>query len=281
MSVKSSQKSGPRPASAEEMLAALEPIVQDQSRTTLLFDLDGTLAPIVPRPDAVSVPSGVLRTIRKLSHIYLSVAIVSGRAANEARRIVGNSDIAYIGNHGFEVMLPGRPLVISEEAHPFLGSIRELAGQANGEEMADAGVWLEDKSATLTYHYRRARDPEAARAYIREHIEPAAEKLGLAVSEGRMVVEVRPPVKVNKGVSVRRLLDRLDARGALYAGDDNTDIDALKELRRWRRKKDHDAVGVGVISPEMPPRLPRFCDFMVLRTSGVEMLLQMLAGEEP
>lgn len=281
MSRKSLHKSPPASNTPEEIQEKLAPLKAEPGRAVVLLDLDGTLAPIVSSPGDVSVPPPISRLVRRLSHIYMAVGIVSGRTANEARRIVGHSELAYIGNHGFETMVPGHAIVVCDEAQPWIGKIRELSESGSVEEMTEAGVWLEDKAATLSYHYRRAADPDAAHEYIYKEIVPRAEKLGLAVSKGRMVVEIRPPVEINKGVSVGHLLDRLEARRAVYVGDDTTDIDALKELKKRKRRKNSIMIGVGVISKEMPAELPRYCDLMVSRVNGVETLLEILAGEEP
>lgn len=281
MSRKSLQKNLPAPNTPAEIQAKLEPLLAEPDKSVILLDLDGTLAPIVPQPGDVAVPPSISRMIRELSHSYMAVGIVSGRTANEARRIVGNAELAYIGNHGFETMVPGHALVVCEEAQPWLDKIHELVQSGSVEGMTEAGVWRENKAATLSYHYRRAADSDTALQYIRNTIVPMAEKLGLVVSEGRMVVEIKPPVEINKGVSVGHLLDRLGARRAIYIGDDTTDIDALKELRKRKRRKDSVMVGVGVISREMPDKLPNYCDLMVARVNGVEALLEILAGEEP
>ena len=281
MSHKSLQKKLPDPSPLDEIQQELEPLVTEPGKAAVLLDLDGTLAPIVPRPKDVTVPPQVLRLIRALTHSYLVVAIVSGRSANAARRIVGNAELAYIGNHGFETMIPGHATVVSEEVQPYLAAMGELTNRVSLEARTEAGIWLEDKTTTLSYHYRRAPDRDAALDFIREKIIPEAKRLGLKTSDGRMVVEIRPPVEINKGVSVGNLLDRLSASRAVYTGDDTTDIDAFKELRQRRRRKDNVMINVGVISPEMPKTLPRYCDLMVARTSSVESLLQILAGEEP
>ena len=266
----------------EEIQDALAPLAATPQSTAIFLDLDGTLAPIVTRPEAVAVPAPIGRLVRKLSHMYLAVTVVSGRPATEAKRIVSISELAYIGNHGFETMLPGRTVVVSEEAQPYLPRIHELVDFCRSmEETTEAGIWIEDKMSTMSLHYRRAADPEAARRFIEENIMPRVKQLELRPSQGRMVIEVKPPVDVNKGVSVGRLLDQLEARQAVYMGDDTTDIDALKEIRKRRRRKNMLMVGIGVISEEMPPGLPRYSDLMVKRRSGVEMVLQFLAGEEP
>ncbi len=282
MTHKSLKEKRPVASTLDQIQEALEPLVNDPGAAVIFLDLDGTLAPITLKPADAAVPPEISRLVRKLEHRFLAVAIVSGRPATEAKRITGNSELTYIGNHGFETMLPGRAVVVCDEAAPFIPKIRELLEFArNVPDMVDSGIIVEDKSATLSFHFRRAADQDEALSFIHGKFFPMIEKLGLAVDEGRKVVEVKPPVEVNKGVAVSRLLDRLDAKKSLYAGDDTTDIDALKELRKRKRRKNTVAVGVGVISNEMPPDLPRYADLLVERTSGMEMVLQILAGEEP
>lgn len=258
----------------------LGPLISAPGDTAIFLDLDGTLAPIVARPTDVAVPPAIVKLIRRLAQQYLAVVIISGRQATEARRIVGIEELAYVGNHGFETMLPGRSVVVSPEAQPHLPAIRDIVKYVRSIENAEeSGVWVEDKTATLSLHYRRATDPVHARKYIDEQIIPRAKELGLKINEGRMVVEIKPPEKVDKGLAVRQLIDRLAAKQALYAGDDTTDIDALKELRR--RSKKQLMVGVGVVSREMPAGLTRYADLLVSSVGGMETLLLLLLGEEP
>lgn len=271
-----------RPSSGlDEIIEALAPISGDPASACIFLDLDGTLAPIVPQPKSVAIPGPMAKLVRKLEHRYLAVAVVSGRPATEAKRIVGVPDLAYIGNHGFETLLPGHAVVVSEEARPFVTGIREIVDFCRSlEEINEKGIFVEDKTATMSLHYRNADNPEEARAIIMEKVVPQVEKRELKYSEGRMVLEVKPPVPVDKGVAIGRLLDRLDARRAVYMGDDTTDIDALKELRKRKRRKDSVMVGIGVISQEMPADLPKYADLMVDKIIGVETVLQILAGEE-
>ena len=274
-------KSNRQPDSLDQIQDALAPYIETCGETAIFLDLDGTLAPIIPRPDEVAVPNSISRLVRNLSHMYFAVTVVSGRPATEARRITGNSELAYIGNHGFETMLPGHAVVVSDEARPYVSKIRELVDFSRSlEELIDSGIWLEDKTATMSFHFRRAPDPEAARALIQKIIYPKIGELGLDPREGRMVIEIRPPLPIDKGVAVGQVLDRLGVRQAIYIGDDTTDIDAFRELRS-RRKRKYKTVCVGVISGEMPKELPKYSDLMVQRVSGVEMALQILTGEEP
>lgn len=281
MTGKSLHKSAHASSSLDEIVEALAPIADEPASACIFLDLDGTLAPIVPRPQSVAIPGPVAKLVRKLEHLYLAVVVVSGRPATEAKRIVGISELAYIGNHGFETLLPGHAVVVSEAAQPFVPIIREVMDYCRSlEELTETGVWVEDKTATMSLHYRRAPRPEEARAKIMEKVVPFLEKKGLKYSEGRMVLEVKPPVPVDKGVAVGRLLDRLDAHRAVYMGDDTTDIDALKELRKRKRRQNTVMVGIGVSSQEMPAELPRYADLLVDKSSGVETVLQLLAQEE-
>ena len=88
----------------EELLA---PLRRDPGSAAILLDVDGTLAPIVDRPDDAEVPAETRDLLAELARRYALVAAVSGRPALEARRIVGLEEIAYSGNHGFELLLPG------------------------------------------------------------------------------------------------------------------------------------------------------------------------------
>lgn len=279
MTNKSLKNKLPAVNTLEEIQESLQPVISEPSVSTIMFDLDGTLAPIVPRPNQVALPPEISKLIRKLAHIYLAIAIVSGRAATEAMRIVGYSELVYIGNHGFETLLPGRATVVSPEIHPYIDKLLEMKKATVMEEINEAGITLEDKTSTMSYHYRLAENPDEALKYLKNKIVPEAKKLGLKTSEGRMVIEIRPPVAIDKGVSIGRLLDRISSQKAVYMGDDSTDIDALKELRR-RRKKGQETIGIGVISKEMPAALPKYSDLLVERRSGVEMVLRILAGEE-
>ena len=87
--------------------ALLEALRADPARTAILTDIDGTLAPIVERPEQAAVPERASRLLARLSELYGLVGCVSGRRAEDARRMVGVDSISYAGNHGLELLLPG------------------------------------------------------------------------------------------------------------------------------------------------------------------------------
>jgi trehalose 6-phosphate phosphatase len=229
----------------------------EPERAAVLLDVDGTLAPIVERPEDAAVPGVARREVERLAGRYGLVACISGRPAADARRIVGLDDVEYIGVHGLESH-PGVP-----EYTPLL---EQLIGSVRWPWRVEtkAGV-------TAAFHYREVDDAEARPAV--EALIRAAEELGLAVQRGRKVVEVRPPIDVDKGTAAQALLTDRGIERALYAGDDTTDLDAFRGLD----DADLDvAVKVAVASPEMNPALLNAADFVVDGPPGLIELLRQL-----
>ena len=222
-------------------------------RAALLLDVDGTLAPIVPRPEDARVPPETRTELERLASRYALVACVSGRTSADARRIVGVERLVYVGTHGLE---------LEPEAERWAAVLREFA----------AGVpWpVEDKGLTVSFHYRRAPDEEAARAELEEVAERAREA-GLRARFGRKVLELLPPIDANKGTAIRRLLGERALRRALYAGDDTTDLDAFRALDGLEL-----AVRVAVASTEGPPELRAAADLVVATPAELVDLLRGL-----
>ena len=140
----------------------------------------------------------------------------------------------------------------------------------------------EDKEAIAAFHWRGAPDEDAAAAAVRE-IAARAEAEGFAVHWGRKVLEVRPPVALDKGLGVTALLDGHAASpdplaGALYVGDDATDLDAFRGLRSLVQRR--DARAARCASRCAPRRRPRSCwreaDLTIDGPDGVRELLEAL-----
>jgi trehalose 6-phosphate phosphatase len=197
----------------------------------LLLDFDGTLAPIVDRPERAAIPPATRAALDRLRALPgVEVAVVSGRGMADVRERSALGDIAYAGNHGMEIHGAG-----IERVHPAAAAARpSLARAAAGLERALAGIdgaFLEDKGLTLSVHFRLApaREGEVREAVHRS----AAAEPDLHVTEGKMVLEVRPRVEWDKGRAVAFLLEQMrPPAGApvLYLGDDRTDEDAFRAL---------------------------------------------------
>lgn len=199
---------------------------------SILLDVDGTLAPIAPRPDQVKVPAETCQALESLIAIPdAHVAIVTGRSVDDGRRIVPLAGLGVIGNHGFEVLGESGEVISEPAAQSFLSTIREaLARMAPLREIP--GVVIEDKQWTLSVHYRLAS--RQAIPGITDAVQRAAGDLGLRVTRGKEVLELRPPLEVNKGTAAVLWVKRLGmspSASVLYAGDDRTDEDAFRELR--------------------------------------------------
>jgi len=256
---------------------ALAQLRSEADRAALLFDVDGTLAPIVADPAAAAVPAETAAVLDSLAGRYRLVACVTGRPAAAARRMVGLDRITYAGNHGLELLEPG---AIEPRADPELdGRARASADFVAGldrDALERAGLAVEDKGPIQAIHWRRAADRDAAEAAA-GRIAAEAEAAGLIPHRGRMVLELRPLATIDKGVAVGRLLTEAGAAAAMFAGDDRTDLDAFAALRNRREAGELEvAVCVGVASAEAPPELEREADLLVGDTRELLDLLREL-----
>jgi trehalose 6-phosphate phosphatase len=232
---------------------ALARLSEDPALAAVLLDVDGTLAPIVARPELAEVPEETRAELRRLVERYALVACVSGRSGEEARRLVGVEGVVYVGVHGLE---------LAPEAERWREALRPFA-QLDWP-------WLEDKGLTVALHWREAADEQAARAEL-ESVAERAEEAGLEVRWGRKVLELRPPVEADKGTAVRTLLEERGLRRALYAGDNTTDLDAFRGLDGLEV-----AVRIAVASPEAPPGLREAADLVVASPAELLELLRRL-----
>jgi trehalose 6-phosphate phosphatase len=264
---------------ADTLAEALKPITDDPSRAAVLCDIDGTLAPIVERADQATVREEVSRLLGRLARRYALVACVSGRPAAEARRLVGVGGIAYAGSHGAELLEPGahRPRLLPAFAS-WEDRVRRFAAERDTSRLRVLRVRIEDKGPIVAFHWRGAHDEEAARTHL-EGIAAEAEAAGLATHWGRKVLEVRPPVKVDKGQAVRELVGRAQVRSAMFGGDDATDLDAFDALDAMVEEDLLEtAVRVGVRSEEGPDAIVERADVVVDGVEGFVGVLETLAG---
>lgn len=231
----------------------LRMLASEPGRAAVLLDVDGTLAPIVDRPEDARVPEEARVELARLVGRYALVACVSGRPGAEVERMLEVAGVVVVGEHGLE---------LEPEAAAWAGRIAEFARGVD---------WpAERKPLSISFHFRRADDEAAARAYL-TRVAAAAEVEGFAPRWGRMVLEIRPPLEAHKGTAVRALVDRAGVRRALYAGDDRTDVDAFGGLDGLEL-----GVRVAVMSAEAPAELLAAADLVVDGSAGVLELLRAL-----
>lgn len=248
--------------------------------SALLFDVDGTLAPIVARAEQAEVPEEVRGLLARLVERFALVACVSGRRALDARRLVGLEGLTYLGNHGYELLEPGaHEPEIDGAAASRAGLPAAFLAKLDGAELARLGLRSEDKGPIQALHWRGAPDERAAEARARE-LAAVAQAGGLVPRWGRKVLELRPIAGIDKGTAVHRLLvAHAPLAAALYAGDDRTDLDAFRALRRLAGSaRLGAAVCVGVASDEGPAEIASEADVVVEGPDELAELLRELAG---
>ena len=229
-------------------------LAAEPGRAGVFLDVDGVLAPIVARPEDASVPEATRAELRRLGGRYALVACISGRAGDDARRVVGVPQLVYVGNHGLE---------LQPEAGEWAARLRDFL---TGIDWPRA----ENKGVTAALHYRGAADEEAAQREL-EEIAERARKAGFIARYGRKVLELVPPLRADKGTAVQTLLADRGLHRALYAGDDTTDLDAFRALDGLEL-----AVRVAVASAEGPPALLQAADLVVADPGELRDLLRRL-----
>ena len=270
------------PPAANAIEEVLRPLTDAPERAALFLDIDGVLAPIVERAEDAHVPERSSRLIARIARRYRCVGCVSGRAAADARRLVGVAGIAYAGSHGVELLDPNasEPRMAPAVAEA-AGGVRSFAERRTRDrELPLLRVRVEDKGAIFAFHWRGAPDEDAAHRYVLG-LAADAEDAGLHTHWGRKVLELRPPVPIDKGQAVLALARRCEAGAALFAGDDTTDLDGFAALDTLVAEGSLTAsVRVGVRSEEGPREIVERADLVVDGVEGFAAVLAVLAGEE-
>jgi trehalose 6-phosphate phosphatase len=249
----------------------------DPRRAAVLLDVDGTLAPIVRYAEDAHVPEATRGLLTEIARRYAIVACVSGRRASDARRLVSIGTLSYLGSHGTELLRAGWTEPALDPAVRDWGArIQEFGREADTAELRRLRVRIEDKGSIMAFHWRGAPDEEAARGAI-DTIAARAEQSGLRTHWGRKVLEVRPPVRMDKGAGIVSFLADEDLDAAVYVGDDATDLDAFRGLDELLAEgRLRHALRVCVGSDEGPTELANEADLVVDGPDGVRALLEAL-----
>ncbi|MDX6547406.1 MAG: trehalose 6-phosphate phosphatase [Gaiellales bacterium] len=247
--------------SSADVVAAL---AADPRHGAVVCDIDGTLAPIVATPEQARVLPAALVQLERLAGVYALVACITGRPAAQARAMVPIEAVAISGNHGLEVMQGDEVTVVAQAAKYAEPIHQALVAIENDGLLPEMGCWIEDKGITFSVHFRGSPRPDHALRYLEAQITPKLDRAGLSWSFGRMVLEVRPPVPIDKGSAIKRLRGRRRITELLYVGDDRTDLDAFREA----------TIRIAVRSPEAPRELIEAADACV---DGPESVVELLA----
>jgi alpha,alpha-trehalase len=215
-------------------------------RAAVFLDYDGTLTPIVERPDLAVLAESMRRAVRELARLC-TVAVVSGRDRRDVERLVGLDALVYAGSHGFDIAGPNGVEMQHEEGARHAPELGAAEGELRQRLGTVTGVLIEPKAFALAVHYRLVAPGDVAR--VRDAVlAVAARHPRLRITEGKMVYELRPRLAWDKGQAVLWLLDALHLGERdivpLYLGDDVTDEDAFAVL---------EDRGIGILVGDPPP----------------------------
>lgn len=248
-------------------------------RLAVFSDIDGTISPIASQPDAAFVIPAAADALHRIASVGATVVLVTGRAAGDARSMVGLDQLAYAGNHGFELLAGGRHVVKPEV---------EAAARAIGRAVVEVeklvseagllGILFEDKRYTGSVHYRLAPDPDDAKARLLPILRAVVEDRGLRLTEGRLVYEIRPAIVMNKGVFVSEYLSADPHQTAVFLGDDLTDVDGFGAIQAARASGGLlSGLNVGVTAAESPQQVTDEADVVVHGTMEMAQALTLFA----
>jgi alpha,alpha-trehalase len=221
---------------ADKLPSALEKkkeIIQrlKKGRPAIFLDYDGTLTPIVEDPSQAFLPEKTKRLIKELSE-HWTVVIMSGRALDDVRKLVGLKNLVYAGSHGFNIAGPEKSFH-EELGERFLPSLDRAEKELQAVVKDLDGVHIERKPFAIAVHYRQAK--EAILPELEKRVDEVDGHYSeLVKTTGKKIFELRPKADWDKGKALLYLLEKLhisDSRAVpLYIGDDTTDEDAFRAV---------------------------------------------------
>ena len=262
----------PPPADPDELIRLLR-----LPRAGLLTDIDGTIAPIAPTPAAARVDDNARRALRRLLPRLTLVAALTGRRAAEGAELVAIPDLPVVGNHGMEMLADGM-LTVDPTVAPYAAPVHRVIERLRAAPLPP-GTILEDKGPTASVHYRLAPNIPEARATLFALLTPLTAAEGLLLTEGRALIEIRPPVPVHKGHALRRIAEDHNLDAIVMFGDDLTDVDAFVMLRDLRSAGEVAGMSVGVVAPDgtAPHEVLTSVDAIATGVTGIAALLTAVA----
>lgn len=259
-----------------QILRSIDPIlpVLDRRPLGIFSDIDGTLAPIVARPESARVSLRNRELLGELLKIDVKVALITGRTTQMAREMTGIEGVAYATIHGLEVSV-GDETQPTAGVEPFVEAARSVLRDVAGLKVD--GLVVEDKGPIVAFHYRNSLNEWAARGAILDAIGRSAAAEKFVVQEGRKVVELRPPLEINKGTALTDLVARLGVKSLICMGDDITDIAMFGAAERERG----DGMRVALVvarSAEIAREVMDAAEYSVDGVAGIEWLLGELVS---
>ncbi len=258
--------SNPTPSSALEAFQEIEQQLRDR-HLVLFTDYDGTLTPIVARPELAVLSENMRLQLQALAN-YTTVAIISGRDLADVQNMVGLPGLYYAGSHGFDITGPHDTSMQHATAQKFASDLDAIERQLHNQLDSITGIYVERKRFAIAVHYR------AAAAAVIDTVQTITDSIlakypRLRQRGGKKIIEIQPDIPWDKGRAIVWLLDRLDLNQPqilpLYLGDDTTDEDAFRTLK-------HRGISIYVGIPEQPTQ----ADYYLCDPDAVQQFFQRL-----
>lgn len=248
--------------------------------SAIVTDIDGTISPIAATPAAAVVMPQAREALQLLAREHEVVAIVTGRTSEDAERLLGLPNILYVGNHGLERRWQGETRDHSSAIESMAAieiALAEVERKLALQDLSE-GVLIENKRLSASIHFRLSPRRDEIGPRIGIIVAASATANGLRMTEGRYVYELRPPLTVNKGTAVLDLIEDNNLNGIVFLGDDVTDVDAFREIRKASRNGLVEGLVIAVNSPEVRPVVLEEADVIVDGVSGAVAVLVALAS---
>ncbi len=245
-------------------------------KTSILTDIDGTISEIATTPEDAVVTPSMQKLLFKLKEKFQMVGVISGRSAVNAKSMVGVDGLLYVGNHGMEYV-DGNKIFIDPEALKYLADIKKSVDKLkNGELSRINGLMFEDKGVCIAIHYRQCLPNENVRNRILDAINDSIDIGKLKLTEGRKIVEIKPPISRDKGFIVEKILEKYDLNRVIYLGDDVTDFDAFLKLKELEKTGKIRMATIIVLSNEIPDYVKSSALFYVKSVDEVQRFFKWL-----
>lgn len=237
-------------------------------RSIIFLDYDGTLTPIVSRPELAIMEESMRSALNELSS-KIPVAIISGRELDDVRNLVKIPHIYYAGNHGFELSYPDGTVTIPEDVEKYPPLLDQIQTTFQSLQTSYPGVIIERKKFSLAVHYRLLKDEGQINSLKKSLSGMVSQFTQFKLTSGKKVFELRPSVDWHKGKAVQVITNQvygnIPCSYALYIGDDLTDEDAFRAVKGW---------GTGIlVGSEVQSTI---ADYLLKDTDEVRMFIEQL-----
>jgi trehalose 6-phosphate phosphatase len=272
------------------MVQVIDPHIEEAAQTAasvlrhrpsgLFSDFDGTLSEIAPTPEDAVFHAGAHDALVRAANQVDVTGIITGRAVNDVLERVEMPELLIVGNHGLEWFERGERVDHEAGTAAIAGITQALDATRRRLEplVSTDGMIFENKRLSASIHFRNSPDPVDVGTHLMPIIEEEARAHDLRVSGGKMLVELRPNATVSKGTALEQVVRRRQLRGAVFIGDDVTDVDGFRALHRLREAGGIATAAIAIRSADVHPDVIAEADVVLEGVADTVVLLNRIAA---